>query len=46
MQERDISRIDVKNCLLKGEIIEQYPDDFPHPSCLVFGYAANNKVIH
>ena len=31
---------------MKGEIIEDYPDDFPHPSCLVFGYAVNNKVIH
>ena len=29
-----------------GEIIEDYPDDFPHPSCLVFGYAVNNKIIH
>ena len=46
MQERDISRTDVKSCLLKGEIIEDYPDDFPHPSCLVFGYAVNNKIIH
>ena len=46
MQARDISRTDVKSCLLKGEIIEDYPDDFPYPSCLVFGYAENNKIIH
>lgn len=46
MQERDISRMDVKNCIEKGEIIEDYPDDFPHPSCLIFGYTVNNKVIH
>jgi len=46
MQERDISRADVKNCISNGEIIEDYPDDFPHPSCLIFGYAVNNKVIH
>lgn len=46
MQERDITRADVKNCLNNGEIIEDYPDDFPHPSCLVFGYTVNNKVIH
>lgn len=46
MQERDISRIDVKNCIMCGEIIEEYPDDFPHPSCLIFGYTVNNKVIH
>lgn len=46
MQERDISREDVKNCIMHGEIIEDYPDDFPHPSCLIFGYTMQNKVIH
>ncbi len=46
MQERDITRTDVKNCIMYGEIIEDYPDDFPHPSCLVFGYTVNKKVIH
>jgi len=38
MQERDISINDVESCLQTGEIIEYYPDDFPHPSCLIFGY--------
>ena len=36
----------VKNCIMHGEIIEDYPDDFPHPSCLIFGYTVNEKVIH
>jgi hypothetical protein len=46
MQERDISRADVKRCIMEGEIIEDYPEDFPHPSCLVFGYSESNNVIH
>lgn len=46
MQERDITRADVKSCIKNGEIIEDYPDDFPHPSSLVFGYTVNNRVIH
>ena len=46
MQERDISRADVKNGIATGEIIEDYPDDFPHPSCLIFGYTINDKIIH
>lgn len=46
MQERDISRRDIKRCIMYGEIIEEYLDDFPHPSCLIFGYTENNKVIH
>lgn len=36
MQERNISRADVKNGIVTGEIIEDYPDDYPNPSCLIF----------
>ena len=46
MQERDISRADVKNGIASGEIIEVYPDDYPHPSCLIFGYTANGRILH
>lgn len=46
MQERDISRQDVKKCIESGEIIEDYPEDFPHPSCLIFGHTVNNTIIH
>ncbi len=46
MQERDISTADVKSCLQTGEIIENYPDDFPHPSCLIFGHTEENKILH
>lgn len=46
MQERDISINDVESCLQTGAIIEDYPDDFPHPSCLIFGYTREHKVLH
>ena len=46
MQERDISIADVKSCLQTGEIIEEYPDDFPHPSCLILGHTKENKILH
>lgn len=26
--------------------IEDYPDDFPHPSCLIFGHMVNNRIIY
>ena len=29
-----------------GEIIEDYPDDFPNPSCLIFGYNVNGRILH
>lgn len=46
MQERDISRADVKKCIETGEIIEDYPEDFPNPSSLIFGYTIDEKVLH
>ena len=46
MQERDISISDVESCLETGEIIEDYPDDFPYPSYLIFGYTKENKILH
>ena len=29
-----------------GEIIEQYPDDKPYPSCLIFSTLQSNDLIH
>ena len=46
MQEKGITIADVRNCISNGEIIEDYPNDFPHPSCLIFGHAVDNKIIH
>ena len=46
LQERDITVDDVKNCIMNGEIIEEYPNDFPHPSALIFGHDLNEKIIH
>lgn len=44
--QRNITQKDIKNCIMTGEIIEQYPGDFPRPSCLVFGYTVDNRIIH
>ncbi|MBO7121921.1 MAG: DUF4258 domain-containing protein [Treponema sp.] len=46
MQKRAISRLDVLSCLENGEIIEDYPNSFPHPSCLVFGRSQKNEPLH
>lgn len=37
LRERKIKRIDVITGIHNGEIIEQYPDDTPFPSCLIAG---------
>jgi hypothetical protein len=44
--QRKIAINDVRHALLYGEIIEQYPSDYPYPSCLVLGIALSNKYIH
>lgn len=31
---------------MHGEIIEDYPNDFPYPSCLIFGCALDGRIIH
>lgn len=32
--------------VLQGEIIEDYPSDTPHPSCLVYGRSFTGEPIH
>ncbi|MBQ8278549.1 MAG: DUF4258 domain-containing protein [Roseburia sp.] len=46
MAQRKISRTDVKRCIMSGEIIEDYLDDYPYPSCLIFGYTEDEKNLH
>ncbi len=38
MAEREVSTEDLISLIIKGEIIENYPDDFPFPSALILGY--------
>ena len=45
LEIRNIKLSDVKAAIMNGEIIEQYPDDYPHPSCLILGYS-ENKPLH
>jgi len=46
LTERNITIDDIKNALLKGEIIKQYEDDLPFPSCLLLGSTIQNAFIH
>jgi len=43
---RGIGTDDIKNVLRNGEIIEQYPADYPFPSCLILGYTEAGKALH
>ena len=41
IRQRHIRIENIKNAILNGEIIEQYPNDYPFPSCLI-----NAENIH
>ncbi|WP_085022154.1 DUF4258 domain-containing protein [Anaerovibrio sp. JC8] len=53
MLERDISRKDIANCIMNGEIIEDYPlagenkSDKSFPACLILGInVSEDTVLH
>lgn len=46
LEQRGISLLDIINCIQTGEIIEQYPTDYPYPSCLVLGISLNQQTLH
>ncbi len=44
--QRRITQTGVKEALISGEIIEQYNDDYPYPSCLVLGHQSQSNQLH
>jgi hypothetical protein len=46
MRQRNISANEVKEILIGGQVIEDYPDDIPLPTCLILGFTKKQKPIH
>lgn len=46
LEQRGISLKEVMDCIMTGEIIEQYPNDYPYPSCLALGNKNTSKPLH
>lgn len=46
LEQRGISLKEVIDCIMTGEIIEQYPNDYPYPSCLTLGNKNTIKPLH
>ena len=44
MAQRQIDTEDVRHVLTAGEVIEDYPDDFPYPSALMLGWVAERPL--
>ena len=45
-RQRGIISQDIRAAVMNGEVIEDYPDDFPFPSCLILGCTDDDKAIH
>lgn len=45
-RERGIVLEDMKQAIMQGEIIEDYPTDYPYPSCLVLGRSLASRALH
>jgi len=45
-RQRGIKVKDIRNVVKTGEIIEQYPEDYPYPSCLLLGLSVNAQPLH
>lgn len=46
IRQREIERDDLFSVVSTGEIIEQYPNDYPFPSCLILGNSLNGSPLH
>ena len=44
--ERHISPNEVKDIMLSGEVIEDYPKDKYSPSCLIYGVTKEGRILH
>lgn len=45
-RQRGLKVKNIRFAVNNGEIIEQYPDDYPFPSCLILGKTIDGKYIH
>ena len=43
---RSISRKELQEAVVDGELIEEYPDDKYSPSCLIYGKTKADRDLH
>ena len=46
LMQRGLFQASVVQAIRSGEIIEQYPDDYPYPSCLLLGTTEAGEALH
>ena len=45
-KDDDLTFEEIRFSVLHGEMIEEYPDDRPYPSCLVYGRTPRGQPVH
>ena len=45
MHEKGLTIGDVMSVIDSGEIVEEYPDEFPFESCLIMGWSVDGKYM-
>ena len=45
-EEDQLSYDDISASVYQGEVIEDYPDDRPFPSCLIYGNTYSQEPVH
>jgi hypothetical protein len=45
-QADHLSFNEIFGSVFRGEVIEEYPDDWPYPSCLVYGETFRGDPVH
>jgi hypothetical protein len=45
-KEDDLILSDITYSTCHGEMIEDYPTDYPYPSCLIYGSTASGDPVH
>jgi len=43
---RDIRVYEIREAIVSGEVIEDYPEDKYGPSCLILGYTRSGRPLH
>lgn len=46
LEQRWLRIADIISCIQNGKIIEQYPTDYPYPSCLILGLSVKTQYLH
>ncbi len=46
LEKRGILIAEMEYAIRNGEVIEDYPNDYPFPSCLVFSVLQNHTPLH